>query len=730
MKQILQNLGNGHTSSIEVPIPSIINYNLIICSHCSLISAGTERMLVSFGKSSLMGKARSQPDKVKQVIDKIKTDGLANTIHAIRSKLDQPLPLGYCNVGIVTDVRGQRSDVGGLSVGDRVVSNGPHAEVVSVPENLCAKVPDSVSDEAAVFSVLGAIGLQGIRLAQPTLGEVFVVTGLGLIGQLTAQLLMAHGCRVMGIDMDPKKCVLAEKFGITTVDLSKGEDPLQAADQFSRGNGVDGVLITAATKSSRPVHQAAQMCRKRGRIVLIGVTGLELSRADFYEKELSFQVSCSYGPGRYDPVHEEKGIDYPFGFVRWTEKRNFEAVLDMMAAGKIDVGPLITHRFAFEDAEKAYQLISENTEPYLGIILDYGKDLKEKDPQIRLRESATPRQVPQISDRTIRLKEKDIETSTDPKQPVIGLIGAGNYTGQVLLPALTKTGARLKKIASGGGVSGTHNGKKFGFELSTTDIKTIFDDPDINTVFITTRHNTHARFAIDALEAGKNVFVEKPLCLTLKELDSIQSLYASRLSPNASRLLMVGFNRRFAPHIVKAKQLLNTVHEPKSMIMTVNAGAIPIEHWTQDPEVGGGRIIGEACHFIDLLRFLAGFEISSASMKTMPSKTNDTVTMQLGFKDGSMGTVHYFANGNKAFPKEKLEIFTAGRILQLDNFRVLRGYGWKGFKTMKSWRQDKGHAACTKAFVQAVAEGKDAPIPFEEIVEVTQTTLSLVVQAH
>jgi predicted dehydrogenase len=334
--------------------------------------------------------------------------------------------------------------------------------------------------------------------------------------------------------------------------------------------------------------------------------------------------------------------------------------------------------------------------------------------------------IPQIGDQTIRLKETKVETPADPKQPVIGLIGAGNYTGQVLLPALAKTGARLKTIASGGGVSGTHNGKKFGFELSTTDTQTIFDDPEINTVFITTRHNSHARLTMEALEAGKNVFVEKPLCLTMDELDRIQSLYASRLTPHASRLLMVGFNRRFAPHVVKMKELLATTAEPKSMVMTVNAGAIPPEHWTQDPEVGGGRIIGEACHFVDLLRFIADCKIERAQMDGMTSRTNDTVTIQLCFADGSMGTVHYFANGNKAFPKEKLEIFTAGRILQLDNFRVLRGYGWKGFKAMKSWSQDKGHAACAKGFVQAIAEGKRAPIPLEEIVEVNKTTLSLV----
>ncbi len=716
MKQILQNLKSGETVLEEIPAPKVRAGHVLIRTRLTLVSAGTEKMLVEFGKGSLFAKAKAQPDKVKQVVEKVKTDGLATTLHAVRSKLDQPLPLGYCNVGTIVQARGDGAEAGGLDMGDRVICNGPHAEVVSVANHLCAKVPDRVSDEAAAFTVLGAIGLQGIRLAQPTLGEAFVVTGLGLIGQLTAQLLMAHGCRVMGIDMDTRKCEFAKQFGIVAVDLSKGEDPLTAADRFSRGHGVDGVLITAATRSSEPVHQAARMCRKRGRIVLVGVTGLTLSRADFYEKELSFQVSCSYGPGRYDPMYEEKGHDYPYGFVRWTEKRNFEAVLDMMAAGKIEVTPLITHRFDFGEAEKAYQLISENTEPYLGIILDYAKE--EIDPQIK--------SISRLNDRTIRIKASGSETLIDPTKPVIGLIGAGNYTGQILLPALAGTGARLKTIASGKGVSGTHNGKKFGFEFSTTDVKSIFDDSEINCVFITTRHDTHARFALEALEAGKHVFVEKPLCLTEAELNEILSVYSSLVTRHPSLLLMVGFNRRFAPHIVKAKELLARLHEPKSMTMTVNAGAIPGDHWTQDPEVGGGRIIGEACHFIDLLRYLAGCAVTNAKMDLMESKTKDTVSIRMGFTDGSIGTIHYFANGNKSFPKERLEVFAGGRILQLDNFRVLRGYGWKGFKTMKSWRQDKGHAACAGAFVQAVAEGRTAPIAFEEVVEITQTTLSLV----
>ena len=711
MKQLLQSLKTGALEVASVPRPAYKPGQLLVRTQTSLISAGTERMLMDFGKANWIDKARQQPDKVRMVIDKVKTDGLLPTFDAVRSKLDQPLPLGYCNVGTVLQADS-------FKIEERVLSNGPHAEYVSVPKNLCAGVPDAVSDDAAAFTVVGAIALQGIRLAGPNLGECFVVTGLGLIGLLAVQLLKAQGCRVLGIDFDSRKCELARQFGAETVDLSKNEDPIVRALAFSRSRGVDGVLITAATKSSEPVHQAAQMCRKRGRIVLVGVTGLELSRADFYEKELSFQVSCSYGPGRYDTEYEQKGHDYPIGFVRWTEQRNFEAVLDMMASGALNVLPLISHRFKFEDAEKAYELISENKEPYIGIILEY-------DPQI-----SQISQIEQYDEKTIRIKEVVTE-SWAPETPVVGMIGAGNYSGRVLLPAISKNQVRLKTISSSGGLSGTHYGRKFGYEFSTTDTDTIFDDPEINTVFITTRHDSHARFVIQALKAGKHVFVEKPLCLTRNELAEIESLYASLLSkatspgtPHVSRLLMVGFNRRFSPHIQKIKALLQSVTDTKSFVMTVNAGAIPKEHWTQDPVIGGGRILGEACHFLDLLRFLADSKISGCHA-TCPGNNplKDTATISLSFKDGSTGTIHYLACGHKSFPKERLEVFCAGRVLQLDNFRRLKGYGWPGFQKMNLWRQEKGQSACVAAFLKSIRQGSSSPISIDELVEISCVTI-------
>jgi predicted dehydrogenase/threonine dehydrogenase-like Zn-dependent dehydrogenase len=705
VKQLLQSLKNGVTEVATVPCPAVKRGQLLIASTRTLVSAGTERMLVDFGKAGLLGKVRQQPDKVRMVVEKIKTDGLLPTIEAVLNKLDQPLPMGYCNVGVVSDIG---DGVAGFAVGDRVVSNGKHAEVVSVPVNLCARVPDGVADDEAAFTVVGAIGLQGIRLVQPTLGEAVVVTGLGLIGLITVQLLRAHGCRVLGIDFDPRKLALARQFGAEVVDLSRGEDPVAAAQTFSRGRGVDAVIVTAATRSSEPMHQAALMCRKRGRIVLVGVAGLELSRADFYEKELTFQVSCSYGPGRYDPAYEERGFDYPVGFVRWTEQRNFEAILDMMAAGSLDVKPLISHRFDIGEAPSAYELIS-GADPSLGILLEY--------PGIIVDHNA----------RTVSLRSSPEQAgSTAPRGAVsVGFIGSGNYATGVLIPAFKAAGARLLSVASSAGVSGVHAGRKFGFDETTTDTERLFADPRIDALIITTRHDSHAELVCRALEAGKHVFVEKPLALTLDELGSIESAYCRTQTGDRQTVLMVGFNRRFAPQVQKMAQLLQGVPGPKAFVMTVNAGAIPADHWTQSVAVGGGRIVGEACHFVDLLRFLAGAAIVTHTVLRMNTLSSDTVTASLGFADGSIGTIHYFANGSKAFPKERLDVFAAGRVLQLDNFRKMTGFGWPGFKSMNLWRQDKGQVACARAFIEAVKAGRPSPIGFEELLEVGRTTISL-----
>lgn len=702
MKQILQDMAKGGTTVTEAPTPQGSSNNLIINTRVSLISAGTERMLVGFGKASYLEKARQQPDKVKMVLEKIGTDGLMTTVDAVRSKLAQPLPLGYCNVGVISEVG---AGVQGFKAGDRVVSNGPHADVVKVPKNLCARIPDAVDDESASFVVVASIGLQGIRLAEPTLGEAFVVTGAGLIGLLTVQLLRAQGCRVLAIDFDESKLELARQFGAETCNPGKGEDPVAAGMAFSRGNGVDGVIITASTKSNDPVTQAAHMCRKRGRIILVGVTGLELSRADFYEKELTFQVSCSYGPGRYDPVYEDKGQDYPLPFVRWTEQRNFEAVLDMLASGQLDVKPLISHRFAFENAKQAYETLTED-KAGLGILLQY-----------------TSADESRVS-RKVKLNS---ELSFNSSKPVMGFIGAGNYASRMLIPAFKEAGAQLHTLATAGGINSVVHGEKAGFAEASTDTAEMLANPEINTVAIVTRHDSHARFVAQALEAGKHVFVEKPLAIDFAGLEQVETAYKAAHEAGNGPQLMVGFNRRFSPQVQKMKGLLEPVKEPKSFIMTMNAGAIPVDHWTQDNAVGGGRIIGEACHFIDLMRYLAGSEIISVQARRMGDHpggtvTEDKATITLGFADGSFGTILYLANGASSFPKERVEVFAAGGVLQLDNFRKLKGFGWKGFKNMNLWKQDKGQNACAAAFLDGIQAGRPA-IPVEDIFEVARVSI-------
>ncbi|MDH2665586.1 bi-domain-containing oxidoreductase [Acinetobacter baumannii] len=704
MKQILQDMANGGTTVTEAPVPQCSKGHLLISTRTSLISAGTERMLVGFGKASLIDKARQQPEKVKMVLEKVQTDGLLTTYDAVKSKLAQPLALGYCNVGIVHEVG---VGVDGFQVGDRVVSNGPHADMVKVPKNLCAKIPDNVDDEAASFAVVASIGLQGIRLAQPTIGESFVVTGAGLIGLLTIQMLRANGCRVLAIDFDQSKLELAKRFGAETCNPGKGEDPVAVGLAFSRGAGVDGVIITASTKVSDPVIQAARMSRKRGRIILVGVTGLELNRADFYEKELSFQVSCSYGPGRYDTEYEDKGNDYPLGFVRWTEQRNFVAVLDMMAAGTLNVEPLITQRFEFEDAPKAYDALTEDKSG-LGLLLKYNSPV-----ETRLEKRVVLRPI-----------------SIEPKNAVVGFIGAGNYASRILIPAFKKASSQLHTIVTSGGINGVIHGEKTGFAEASTDLDGLLNNKDINTVAIATRHNSHAYFVEKVLSAGKNVFVEKPLALTVEEIEKIETVYNQNIQNNQYARVMVGFNRRFSPQVQKMKTLLDTVKEPKSFIMTMNAGAIPADHWTQDNAVGGGRIIGEACHFIDLMRFLAGSKIVSIQARRMGETDavqvlEDKASITLGFEDGSFGTIFYLANGASSFPKERVEVFTAGRVLQLDNFRKLKAFGWPGFNKMNLWRQDKGQDACAAVFVDSIRDGKEAPIPADEIFEVARVTIQV-----
>jgi predicted dehydrogenase/threonine dehydrogenase-like Zn-dependent dehydrogenase len=693
MKQIIQSVKTGETVLEDVPAPQIRNGSVLIRTSRSLVSLGTERMLVEFGKSNLISKARQQPDKIKQVLDKIKTDGLLPTLEAVFNKLNEPIPLGYCNVGKVIAVG---EGVNEFKIGDRVTSNGQHAEFVCIPKNLVAHIPDNVSDEEATFTVIGSIGLQGIRLFNPTIGETTVVIGLGLIGLVTAQLLIANGCKVIGVDIDDEKLELSRKWGVIPFNPKDG-DVVKFMESITGNSGADGVIITASAKTDDIISQAAKMCRKRGRIILVGVIGLNISRAEFYEKELSFQVSCSYGPGRYDENYEQRGNDYPLPYVRWTEKRNFETILHSLQSGKLRVKEMISEVVPICNFQSIYGEIS--TRKSIASILKYDTD-----------ENLQPAN-------TIELKSLRFNGS----KGVIGIVGAGNFTKMTLLPALKDSGAFYKFIASAGGVSGTALARKYGFSHSTTDYNEILNDADVDLILITTRHNTHASMTTEVLSAGKHVFVEKPLALNNEQLEEIIGAYKQH---NVS--LTVGFNRRFSPHAIKIKRL--TGKGPMNVIATMNAGHIPPNMWVHDLKVGGGRIIGEACHFIDLITFFTGSKVTAVCMNSMglnPEASTDNASILLRYEDGSTGVINYFSNGSKAYSKERIEVYSHDRTAIIDNFRQTTGYGFKGFSKLKT-SLDKGHKNQFTQLIHRVKTGGDPLIPFDEIVNTTKASFAAV----
>lgn len=692
MKQILQSFKTGVTELADLPAPKVKSGQVLIQTTRSLVSLGTERMLVEFGKASLIQKARQQPDKVKMVLDKIKTEGLMPTLEAVFNKLEQPLPLGYCNVGKVIAVGKGVTD---FKVGDRVASNGQHAEFVSVPQNLVAHIPDTISDDEAAFTVIGSIGLQGIRLVNPTMGETIVVIGLGLIGLLTAEMLVANGCKVIGYDLDDNKVEIAKQKGIIAFNPLKGNDPVKFVLENTNQIGADGVVITASAKNNQIISQAAQMSRKRGRITLVGVIGLDISRAEFYEKELTFQVSCSYGPGRYDDDYEFKGIDYPLPFVRWTEKRNFETVLQLIASGKLEVKSLISEIVPLEEFDKIYGDIGNSKS--IASLIKYSEEA--------------------IPESTIVVNQKELQ----PSKGIIGLVGAGNFTKMTLLPALKGSDAQIKHIVSSGGVNGTALAKKHNIAQSTTDYDLVLDDKEVDVVMITTRHNLHANMVIKALEKGKHVFVEKPLALNHEELKAIETSYQK-----SNGTLMIGFNRRFSPHTQKIKSLVGDA--PMNIIATMNAGAIPPEVWVHDMEVGGGRIIGEACHYLDLIVYLTGSKIKAVCMNALgenPAENTDNASILVKLENGSTGVVNYFANGSKSYVKERLEVFSQEKTLIMNNFIKTTGYGVKGFSKLKT-KLDKGHKAQFGAIVNKIKEGDIALIPYEELINVTKASFAAI----
>ena len=693
MRQLVQDLKSGETLLLDVPSPKVKQGHVLIKSHLSLISLGTEKMLVEFGKASYLEKARQQPEKVKQVFDKIKSDGLQTTIDAVFRKLGEPMPLGYSNVG---EVIGVGIGVKNFSIGDRVVSNGQHSEVVNIPENLVVKVPVNVSSEDAVFTVVGSIGLQGIRLLEPTLGETIVVSGLGLIGLISAQLLLANGCNVIGFDYDEDKVELARELGINAIN-SKEIDSVKFIEEKTNHIGCDGVLITASTKSNELIAQSAKITRKRGRVILVGVIGLNINRSDFYEKEIRFQVSCSYGPGRYENNYETNGLDYPIGFVRWTEKRNFQAFLDTVNNGKLKLGQLVTDSINLDDFNLVYNNLSKTGS--IATIIKYPVG-------------------PSTLSNVVDINPRDYGAS----KGVLGIIGSGNFTSNIVVPNLNKLGAEMKYIVSSKGLSRTHLAKKYGICKSSTDLDLVIQDPEINAVVITTRPYQHTEHAIKSLKAGKHVLVEKPLSINNEQIEEILQVYNQ-----SSTSLIVGFNRRFSPFVIEAKKNLGSAGHPINVVATMNSGFIDNKSWIQDLEVGGGRVIGEACHLIDLISFLTGSSVSSVVMNsfgTTMQKNTDNVSILLKYANGSQGVINYFSNGNKSYPKERIEIYDQGKNIVIDNFRSIKYWGYNS-KNRKS-KQDKGHFNQYKKWYEMVTDGSDPIIKFEDIINTSKAAVSCV----
>ena len=702
MKQLLQNIKTGQATIEEIPIPTPRAGQALVKVSASLVSAGTERMVVEFAEKSLVGKARSRPDLVKQVIDKAKREGIAPTMQAAFNRLDQPMALGYSTAGTIVALG---SDMQGFKIGQRVACAGggyaAHAEYNIVPRNLLTPLPKKVDFESAAFTTLGAIALHGFRLAEPQIGENVAIIGLGLLGLLTIQLAAAAGCNVLGIDLDPKRIALASSLGLEAVARQNAES---ASESFTANRGFDAVIICADTSSNDPIELAGVIARDRARVVATGAVGLNIPRKIYYEKEISFINSRSYGPGRYDANYEENGNDYPIGYIRWTEGRNFQSIVDLMASGKLKVQPLITHRFPIEKATTAYEVITgKKKEAFLGVVLTYPEGKMKEERKVVF---------PTIGNRKSAIVN-------------LGVLGAGLYANATLLPAIKKiSDIELVGIASSGGLHAQHSGKKFGFQYATSSDNEILNDPNINTIAILTRHDSHADLVIKALKAGKHVFVEKPLAVNSKQLGQINKLLIS----NLRSLLTVGFNRRFSPLAQSLNSQISNLREPKYIHYRVNAGCLPFNHWTQDPALGGGRIIGEACHFIDFITFLVGAAPVSVTAHALPDGgkyREDNVSMTFTFPDGSLGIVDYLANGDKSFPKERVEVFCGGQIAILDDFVSLQTVK-DGKKKEERGAQDKGWKNEWIAFAKAIREGGQPPIPYEQLIGVTKSTFAAV----
>ena len=699
MKQLIQSFKTGELGLFEVPAPMCEENGALVQTTVSLVSAGTEKMLVDFAKKSMLAKAKDRPDLVKQVLDKMKKEGVRNTLEKVFTKLDTPIPLGYSSAGRVIKIG---SNLSGINIGDRVACGGAgyanHSEINYIPKNLMVKIPNGVDDVDASFVTVGAIALQGVRQTDPKLGERVAIMGLGLLGQLAVQLLKANGCKVIGSDIDPDKMELALKLGADEV--YHADNLIKKANEFSNGYGVDAVIIAASTSSNQPVIDAAEISRMRGRVVFLGMVGMDIPRNIYYKKELDLRLSMAYGPGRYDPEYEEKGNDYPFDLVRWTEQRNFEAFLGLIDEGKITPKEILTHKFDFDDAMDAYDLLEGKVkEKYLGIVLNYKRDIKLEDEKIVKRSDKA------VSNNTIN----------------VGLIGAGNFTKSIILPNLSKVaGYELVGLCTATGVSASGTGKKYNFKYITTNSDEIFKNKEVNSLFVTTRHNDHAKAVLKAIENSKHCFVEKPLCIYEEELENIAEAY------DGKSIVQVGFNRRFSPMIENMKKNING---QVSINYRINAGIIPKDVWIQDRTIGGGRIIGEVCHFIDTCSYLTSSDVVSVFAssvqkddKSIPDE--DNINIILNYANGSTATIGYFAFGDSTMPKEYIEVFANSVSIQMTDFRELLIYSCGKTKKVKSANQDKGFVNEFKAFKEAVKSGESA-IEFNSIYNTTKTTFKI-----
>ena len=706
MKQLLQNMKTGETIVSEVPIPNPGQGTALVRTSASLVSAGTERMVVSFAKQNLVGKAQARPDLVQQVLNKAKREGLLTTIEAARNKLDQPLALGYSSAGTIAKIG---PGLKGFHIGDRVACAGGgyavHAEFAAVPQNLMAPIPNGVDFEQSAFTTVGSVSLQGFRLADVQVGARLAVIGLGLIGLLTVGIASAAGCQVLGIDLDPARVELAGQMGAQKA--VKRDVAIAAAEAFSRGKGMDAVLICADTDSNDPIELAGIIARDRAKVIAVGAVGMEIPRKMYYEKELEVIVARSYGPGRYDPEYEERAKDYPIGYVRWTVGRNMESFLDLLAQKQLDVSPLITHRIPIEQGERAYHLLTSD-ESYLGVLLTYGEKPIPKD-----------NRIPNLLAPSVRVRPGEILA--------LGVLGAGNYARAMFLPVVKKAGGVAPVgIVSASGGSAQHAARRYGFGFAASDPNSLYEDPAINLVAILTRHHLHTPQILAAFAAAKHVYCEKPLAIHSGQLNQIIKTLQREDQP----MLMLGFNRRFAPLAQQLKSFIDQRQEPLFANYRINANVLPENHWLIDPEIGGGRIIGEACHFIDFLTFLVGeipIEVSAEGLPDDGKYHEDNVLIQLKYPDGSIGTVNYLANGDRAYSKEYLEVFSSGRIGVLHDWRKLEMISQGKRKVRQHLlRQNKGHQEAWQAFIEALQGDKTPPIPYEQLISVTQTTFAAV----